>query len=106
MYHALFLKCRRCERPFEVRMFGLYSGLGPSVIECSFCGKEIDTGRLEWADMSAFTRVYFMVISLLYVGMFALIGGNLLDDVYQMSQQVPTPEHLRFDGSSFQSTAI
>ena len=106
MYHASIVKCPGCERALEVRMFGLYSLLGPSTVRCSKCGRDVDTERFEWPEMPPFARWMFLGVSLVHVALFGLIGGNVLDAAWQISQRVPKVETLRLGAPSFRYAAL
>ncbi len=60
------ITCPRCRVPFDVRIMGLTSNLGPSKIVCRGCQLIITTDRKEWGNMSTSERNKFILLSGLY----------------------------------------
>lgn len=69
------LRCPRCRRGFDTRVYGISSGLGPPAIRCRSCDAVVATDRIEWRDMSLLRRVRYVLLSLVYMVFLGYLGA-------------------------------
>ncbi len=69
------LVCPHCQNPYGGRIFGVCSGLGPSVYVCGKCGERFGSGRREWAEMGSVRRMWYWVMSGVYTALLGTIWG-------------------------------
>lgn len=74
MAHYLILKCPQCGDWIDAQMLGISSGLGRPRVTCVKCNAVIETGRVEWADMSILKRFWWFVTLLAYSIFCGMIG--------------------------------
>jgi hypothetical protein len=73
-YTLLF--CPHCQKNvFAGHMLGLKSGLGPAVVQCAVCKQNFNSGRQEWAQMSMFRRIGYVIYSVVAAGFIGAIGA-------------------------------
>jgi hypothetical protein len=72
---ALIDKCPSCEKTLDVHLFGMCSLLGPATTVCRWCGSEVNSGRSEWLLMPLALRMWYVTISVLYIGIVGFLGG-------------------------------
>jgi hypothetical protein len=106
MYIIEMHKCQNCDFPLEMRLFAVSSNLGPSEINCVKCGESINTGRIEWADMSSSNKGRFWLVTLLYIFMLGLLTGSFIDQAYQTWNKDPVIVNLRYEAMPFQIFAV
>lgn len=105
MYAFTVCHCPNCGRPIEGRLFGLCSRLGPDTVRCAACHERVDIGRREWLDLPAGSRVWFGLVTTLYVLAVGLLTGNFLDQTWQLWCGEPTIVNLRMQSPVFQNWA-
>jgi hypothetical protein len=73
----VLIKCPHCRKPVDAHA-GIHSGLGAPRLACWWCGTVYSTGRSEWRDRPASGKLWYLVLSLVYVAIGALLGGIAL----------------------------
>ncbi len=68
-------KCPRCGKTLDFHFFGLNSLLGSPMTVCRWCRSEVTSGRTEWPHMPILQRLWFFLVSSLYVGIVGFLGG-------------------------------
>lgn len=77
-------RCPNCNRLLFFRILKFldfikgYSGLGPSLIRCAKCGTQIDTGNVEWPDMSNKSKIYLCFITIVYSWILGLLSSLVI----------------------------
>ncbi len=69
------ISCAKCSFPFDCRILGFSSGLGPPVIVCPVCKSLIHTDRQEWDDFSENQRQKYLGYTIFYTVAVGLMGG-------------------------------
>jgi hypothetical protein len=64
-------------------MFGVTSGLGSSACICGHCGGIFISKRREWADMNVFRRLWYIVVSLIYISFVAGLGAYAISELFE-----------------------
>ena len=77
--------CPNCHNPVHVD-FGSNSGLGPAFIQCSHCDEAFETDRSEWTDKTLAGKVWYIVISHIYVIFGAFFGAISLRGAFHLWQ--------------------
>lgn len=75
--------CPQCRHSLGASFFGITSGLGQAQWRCSHCGHVINSGRREWPEMGFGSRLRFVVMSLVYAGIFGLLYGLMGQQAYR-----------------------
>lgn len=98
-------KCGDCGLPLEAQILGLSTGLGPEAVVCRRCGKPMATDRQRW-PLRAGALVRFLLVSLFYLGLGGVIGGNTLYAGWAYWNGDPSPRNLPFDEPLFRQLAL
>ncbi|MFT3883246.1 MAG: hypothetical protein QM703_26785 [Gemmatales bacterium] len=62
-------------------LFGMSSGIGPTVYQCSNCRKDFTTDRREWSEMQPWFnredagKLRYLFVSLVYLFLIGILGG-------------------------------
>jgi hypothetical protein len=86
MVHASLFKCTNCGTAVDFRIMGVSSNLGPPVVTCHWCKQVMSSERLEWDDMATRTKVFYVVMSIVYAAVVGLLGGMAVDATVQFIQ--------------------
>ncbi len=105
MYIIDFHSCPHCQCTIEVRLFAISSLLGPSQISCLKCQGEIQLGRSEWADMTLNGRIWFLIVTVIYVLMVGVLTGNFVDQIWQLWSLDERIVNMRTGSPIFQTAA-
>lgn len=105
MYIVNFHSCPHCQFPIEIRLFWVSTLLGPSQINCPKCGGELQLGRSEWADMTLNGRIWFLLVSAIYVLMVGVLTGNFVDQIWQLWSMDARIVNMRTESPIFQTAA-
>jgi hypothetical protein len=68
-------KCPACEKGVDIHFLNITSLIGPAEVRCWGCGDTVKTERLEWQEMPALGKVWFLAVSLLYAVLGYFLGG-------------------------------
>jgi hypothetical protein len=68
------LHCPFCAAMIEESLIGLSTLLGPSLLQCRKCARLIVSHRREWRDRSMSGRVWYVLISVVYVLVCAVLA--------------------------------
>lgn len=67
--------CPECGRALDAHMYCLFTGLGPSRVECPKCGCAFESKRKEWNDLHWMGKLRFFALSVFYALILGLTGG-------------------------------
>jgi hypothetical protein len=81
----VLVKCPHCRKPVDAHV-GIHSGLGSPVLACWWCGGTYRTNRSEWQDREAPGKLWYLLISLVYVAVGGLLGGITLAGAAHVAQ--------------------
>jgi hypothetical protein len=72
-------KCPECTRTLDFHVLSLCSNIGSPVTVCRWCGARVNSGRLEWSDMTSVMKAWFLAVSGVYVALVGILGGYSVD---------------------------
>ncbi len=101
LIHFQAERCPGCRMPFDVHVMGLCTGLGPPEILCRKCGECVRTGRSEWPLATTRARLVFYIVTLVYLVLGALIGGNSLYGAAEYFNGNAHPKNLPLEDPRF-----
>lgn len=105
MYIVDFHSCPHCQCPIEVRLFAISSLLGPPQIDCLKCQRGIQLGRSEWPNMTLNGRVWFLLVTVIYMIMVGVLTGNFTDQIWQLWSLNERIVNMRTSSPIFQVAA-
>jgi hypothetical protein len=70
--------CPHCRNIYGTHLLGLRSGLGTPYFYCKSCRKPFGSNCREWLDMSAFDKVWYFTVSLIYAAAVGFFFGFFL----------------------------
>jgi hypothetical protein len=68
------IPCPGCQRNADSHL-DVFSGLGPTLLECPQCTRVFEGDRQEWGRMGGLSRLWFVVFSLLAVAVASAVIG-------------------------------
>lgn len=101
MFFFSAVSCPHCHCPLEVRLMGLSSGLGPAEVNCLKCQQPFATSRSEWSEKTFRGKFLYAFVSLLYVALFGILVGAMVDQGVQTAHTRARDVRVRFDSTVF-----
>lgn len=83
MAHYFVQICPECDNAIDVDL-GITSGLGPPYRLCGRCGSGIQTDRMEWDETNTWGKLWYVVISIIYVGLGSFFGVVSIRGAYHL----------------------
>lgn len=77
------VKCWRCKVAVDQHVLYLSTRLGPPSVSCRWCGARVATGRIEWQELGWLGRIWFWLVSAVYLAIAFLLGGLCVTSVTQ-----------------------
>lgn len=98
--------CPRCRCRYDMNFFGLSSHLGPKTIVCRKCAQPHQTHREEWPQKTIKAKLSLVLITLVYIVIGGLGGGNLLYGAIRIWQGQPDVPDLPLHHPACQKLVI